>query len=85
MTQRPEPYRGFLSDGVFDALEALERLATARGTSMAGTALAWLLGDPRLTSAVVGPGRPEHLEPVREALTSPLSQEERDELSRVFA
>jgi aryl-alcohol dehydrogenase-like predicted oxidoreductase len=85
MTQRPEPYKEFLSDGVFDALEALERMATARGTSMAGTALAWLLGDPRLTSAVVGPGRPGHLDPVREALTSPLSQEERDELSRVFA
>ena len=84
MTQRPEPYQGFLSDDVFGALEALERISDARGTSMAGTALAWLLGDPRLTAAVVGPGRPAHLEPVAEAIATPLSQEERDELSRVF-
>jgi aryl-alcohol dehydrogenase-like predicted oxidoreductase len=84
MTQRPEPYEGFLSDDVFDALEALERMSNARGTSMAATALAWLFGEPRLTAAVVGPGRPEQLEPVREALANPLSQEERDELSRVF-
>jgi aryl-alcohol dehydrogenase-like predicted oxidoreductase len=84
MTQRPEPYEGFLRDGVFDALEALERMSKARGTSMAGTALGWLLGEPRLTAAVVGPGKPEHLEPVREALANPLSQDERDELSRVF-
>jgi aryl-alcohol dehydrogenase-like predicted oxidoreductase len=85
MTQRPEPYQGFLQDGVFDALEALERMAADRGISMAGLALAWLLAEPRLTAAVVGPTRPEHLRPVHEALSYPLAAEERDELSRVFA
>jgi aryl-alcohol dehydrogenase-like predicted oxidoreductase len=84
MTQRPEPYEGFLADRVFDALEALERMSNARGTSMAGTALGWLLGEPRVTSAVVGPGKPDHLAPVSEAISTPLSPEERDELSRVF-
>ena len=38
---------------------------------MAGTALAWLLADERIAQVVVGPGRPEHLEPVREALERP--------------
>jgi aryl-alcohol dehydrogenase-like predicted oxidoreductase len=85
MTQRPEPYEGFLQDRVFDALEALERMAAERGLSMAGLALAWLLAEPRLTSVVVGPTRPEHLEPVREALAQPLDASERDELSRLFA
>jgi aryl-alcohol dehydrogenase-like predicted oxidoreductase len=85
MTQRPEPYAHFLRDGVFDALEALERMAAAHGVSMAGVALAWLLGEPRLTAVVVGPTRPEHLDPVREALSAPLSPAERDELSRIFA
>jgi aryl-alcohol dehydrogenase-like predicted oxidoreductase len=84
MTQRPEPYEHFLRDGVFDALEALERMAAERGLSMAGLALAWLLAEPRLTSAVVGPTRPEQLEPVREALSHPLGGDERDELSKVF-
>jgi aryl-alcohol dehydrogenase-like predicted oxidoreductase len=84
MTQRPEPYEDFLRDGVFDALEALERLAAERGISMAGLALAWLLAEPRLTSAVVGPTRPEHFQSVVEALSRPLEPDERDHLSQVF-
>jgi aryl-alcohol dehydrogenase-like predicted oxidoreductase len=85
MTQRPEPYEHLVRDGVFDALEALEGMAAERGISMAGLALAWLLAEPRLTSAVVGPTRPEQLQPVVEALSHPLGAEERDQLSRVFA
>jgi aryl-alcohol dehydrogenase-like predicted oxidoreductase len=84
MTQRPEPYAHFVREGVFDALETLERMARQRGVSMAGMALAWLLGEPRLTAVVVGPTRPEHLEPVREALAQPLDTATRDELSRIF-
>ena len=82
MTQRPEPYAPFLSETTFARLEALERLGRNRGTSMAGLALAWLLGDPRVTQVVVGPGRPEHLAPVREALERPLSPAEREEVGR---
>jgi aryl-alcohol dehydrogenase-like predicted oxidoreductase len=85
MTQRPEPYEDFMRDGVFDALEALERLAAERGISMTGLALAWLLAEPRLTSAVVGPTRPEHFQPVVEALSRPLELDERDHLSQVFS
>jgi aryl-alcohol dehydrogenase-like predicted oxidoreductase len=84
MTQRPEPYEGFVREGVFDALEGLERMAAERGMSMAGLAFAWLLAEPRLTAAVVGPARPEHLDPVREALAHPLEAADRDELSRLF-
>jgi aryl-alcohol dehydrogenase-like predicted oxidoreductase len=84
MTQRPEPYEEFVRDGVFDALETVERMAAERGISMAGLALAWLLAERRLTSAVVGPTRPEHLEPVREALSYPLAADERDDLSKAF-
>jgi aryl-alcohol dehydrogenase-like predicted oxidoreductase len=85
MTQRPEPYTHFLRDGVFDALETLERMARDHGVSMAGMALAWLLGEPGVTAVVVGPTRPEHLEPVREALAHPLDAATRDELSKLFA
>jgi aryl-alcohol dehydrogenase-like predicted oxidoreductase len=84
MTQRPEPYEGFRTHATFDALERLEQFAGARGISMAGVALAWLLADERISQVVVGPGRPEHLEPVREALAAPLSAEDRDALSGVF-
>ncbi len=77
MTQRPEPYRGLVNDQTFDALTALESMAAERGISLAGLALAWLLADERVTQIVIGPGRPEHLAPVREALMYPMSPQER--------
>ncbi|HWF36777.1 MAG TPA: aldo/keto reductase [Solirubrobacteraceae bacterium] len=85
MTQRPEPYERLVRPGTFTALERLEGLARGREMSMAGLALAWLLADRRVGQIVVGPGRPEHLEPVREALAAPLSAAERDELDAAFS
>ena len=82
MTMRPEPYRHLETDGVFDALEGLERGAAERGVSTAGLALAWALGGT--SSVVVGPRRPEHLEPVREALALSLPPAERDEVGSAF-
>ena len=73
MTQRPEPYQRLTGEATFDALERLEAIAGERGTSMAGTALAWLLADERVTQVVTGPGRAEHLTPIREALQRPLT------------
>jgi 1-deoxyxylulose-5-phosphate synthase len=85
MTQRPESYLRYASDDVFDALEALEREAFGRGVSMAGLAIAWLLGVPEVTAVVVGPGRPEHLQPVREALELELTAADRGHLRGLFA
>ena len=82
MTQRPEPYAAFRSEGTFDRLDRLAAVARDDGRSMAGLALAWLLADERVTQIVVGPGRPEHLEPVREALERPLNQAQREEIAR---
>jgi aryl-alcohol dehydrogenase-like predicted oxidoreductase len=82
MTMRPEPYRHLETDSVFDALEGLERRAAERGVSTAGLALAWALGGT--SSVVVGPRRPEHLEPVREALALSLPPAERDEVGSAF-
>jgi aryl-alcohol dehydrogenase-like predicted oxidoreductase len=77
MTQRPEPYAGFLTGRTFDALDRLAAIASSRGSSMAGVALGWLLADERVTQVVVGPGRPEHLAPVGEAIEHPLTAGER--------
>jgi aryl-alcohol dehydrogenase-like predicted oxidoreductase len=82
MTMRPEPYRHLEVDRVYGGLDALERAAAGRGVSTAGLALAWALGGT--SSIVVGPRRPEHLEPVREALSLELSPEERDEVGSLF-
>ena len=85
MTQRPDGYRQYESDDVFTALEAFEREALGRGVSMAGLAIAWLLGVPEITAVVVGPTRAEHLEPVQEALSLELTSAELDHLKGLFA
>jgi aryl-alcohol dehydrogenase-like predicted oxidoreductase len=76
MTQRPEPYENLVNEQTFTALERLGDYASRRGTSMAALALGWLLADERVTQIVIGPGRPEHLEPVRQALAQPVAREE---------
>ena len=85
MTQRPDGYLAYATDRVFNALEALEEEARGRGVSMAGLALAWLLAQDEITGVVVGPGRPEHLEPVREALDLRLDRAATTRLTEVFA
>lgn len=85
MTQRPGPYQEFLQDKTFAALARLDTVAHAAGLSMAGLALAWLLADDRVTQIVIGPGRPEHLAPVREALARPLTRQELDAIGSAVA
>ncbi len=81
MTMRPEPYGHYEDERVFAGIEALERAARERGVSAAGLALAWVT---TAVCAVVGPRRPEHLVPVREAASLELGPAERDELGSLF-
>jgi len=85
MTQRPEPYQDFLADATFDALERLQAIAAGRGTSLAGLALGWLLAEDRVAQVVIGPGRPDHLAPVAEALRHPVTGAERTEIEAAVA
>jgi 1-deoxyxylulose-5-phosphate synthase len=86
MSQRPEPYAQFVEDdAVWRGLDGLAAAAAERGASQAALAIAWLLADPRVTAAIVGPRRPEHLEPALAALELPLTAAERDELAGFFA
>jgi aryl-alcohol dehydrogenase-like predicted oxidoreductase len=78
MTLRSAPYEHLRNDRVYDALEQLER----RGDPST-LAFAWLLADERV-SVVLGPRRPEHLQPALSALERPLTPEERETLSDEF-
>jgi aryl-alcohol dehydrogenase-like predicted oxidoreductase len=78
MTLRSGPYEHLQDDHVYDALEALER----RGDPTT-LALAWLLGDERV-SVVVGPRSPAQLEPALAALANPLTDDEREALADEF-
>src|SRR3954452_10816505 len=51
-----------LTPDLLDRLRALNGLASARGQSLAQTALAWVLRDERMTSALVGASSVEQLE-----------------------
>jgi aryl-alcohol dehydrogenase-like predicted oxidoreductase len=85
MSQRPGPYRRLVTGDTFDALDRLQAMAASRGMSIAGLALAWLLAGERVTQIVIGPGRPEHLAPVGEALGNPLTARERADVERAVA
>jgi aryl-alcohol dehydrogenase-like predicted oxidoreductase len=84
MAHRPEPYLHLQEDSVFDGLEELERRAGDRGVDMATLAFAWLFAQREVTAVVVGPRRPEHLEPALRALELGLSQDEAEELGALF-
>jgi aryl-alcohol dehydrogenase-like predicted oxidoreductase len=85
MTMRPEPYEELGSEGVFRGLERLGAAAAEHGVDMATLALAWLLSSPQVRAVVVGPRRPEHLEPTLAAFELELSPGERTELASFFA
>ena len=60
----------------WDVVDAVERVATARGTGMAEVALAWLLARPGLTAPIIGATKLSHLESAVRALDVTLSAEE---------
>jgi aryl-alcohol dehydrogenase-like predicted oxidoreductase len=73
MTLRPEPYRGFERESVYAALDALAAEARDRGVSMTALALAWVLRQPRVDAAVLGPRRPAHIDAALVALETPVA------------
>jgi aryl-alcohol dehydrogenase-like predicted oxidoreductase len=84
MTLRPEPYRGFERAEVYRGLAALAEEAGARGVEMSSLALAWILHNPRVDAAVIGPRRPSHLEAAAAALNISLSDEDAGRLAGMF-
>jgi L-glyceraldehyde 3-phosphate reductase len=52
---------GFLSEENLAAIRALNGIAQRRGQSLAQMAIAWVLRDPRVTSALIGASRPEQV------------------------
>jgi aryl-alcohol dehydrogenase-like predicted oxidoreductase len=84
MTLRPDPYTGFLVDRVYDGLEALAADAAARDTTMAALALAWSMSDPIVTAPILGPRRPDQLQPGVDALQIHLTPEDRATIAGYF-
>jgi L-glyceraldehyde 3-phosphate reductase len=51
-----------ITEGRLKQIRALNELAAQRGQSLAQMALAWVLRDPRMTSALIGASRVEQIE-----------------------
>jgi L-glyceraldehyde 3-phosphate reductase len=62
--------RNDVSERVLAQVRELSELAGSRGQSVAQMALAWVLRDPRLTSALIGASRVEQIEQNVAALTN---------------
>lgn len=75
--------RRYWSDRMFDVAEAVEAVGQEVGASGAAVALAWLLGQPDVTSPIVGASRPEHLDDSVRALEVQLAKEHLDRLAEV--
>lgn len=62
--------------GDWEIVDAVERVAKARGVSMAEVALAWLLARPGVTAPIVGASKPGQLDAAVRAVGLTLSAEE---------
>lgn len=54
--------KGFLNEGNLSRLRALNEIATGRGQTLAQMAIAWVLRDPRVTTALIGASRWSQIE-----------------------
>jgi aryl-alcohol dehydrogenase-like predicted oxidoreductase len=81
MALRPEPYVHLRTERTFEALDRLDAAAAEHDVDLPTLAFAWLFAQPDVTAVVVGPRRPEHLEPALRGLELSLSAAEADELT----
>jgi len=85
MTLRPEPYAHLPRDATYRGLAALEAETRGRGLETSTLALAWVLRHPRMTAAIIGPRRPEHVHSAVRALGVTLSDDEAERIAGLFA
>ena len=75
-----------IEEGRLDQVRAFEQLARERGQTLAQMALAWVLRDHRLTSALIGASRTEQIEQNVSALANlQLSAEELQKIDEILA
>jgi len=65
-------------------INAVQRLAEARGASMAQIALAWVLRNPLVSAPIVGATKPNHLPEAVDAIGLELTDEEVQELEAPY-
>ena len=77
---RPQPYRGLLNERTFRSIDALRAASAERRVDMGTLALAWVLSQPQVTAALIGPRRVDHFARWLEAVGVRLSAADREAL-----
>jgi aryl-alcohol dehydrogenase-like predicted oxidoreductase len=70
-----------LSDRGWKILEAMQKVAKARGTPVGAVAVAWVLAQPAVASAIIGATRPEHIRDAAVAAELELTLTELNEIA----
>jgi aryl-alcohol dehydrogenase-like predicted oxidoreductase len=84
MTLRPEPYRPFQQDHVYRALAAFGDKSRHLGTTMDALAIAWVLHQPRVDAAIIGPRTADQLSSALAALAVDLSPSDGGDIAGLF-
>jgi aryl-alcohol dehydrogenase-like predicted oxidoreductase len=74
----------YWKDAMFEEVEAIKQFLAPRGKSLTHVALAWVLHQPAVTSAIIGASRPEQLADSLQGVGLALDDEERDYLDQVW-
>ena len=73
-----------ITDHLVQTVGQLNDMATARGQTLAQMALAWVLRDPRLTTAIIGASKPSQVIDCVGAINNlSFSQDELDQIDRL--
>jgi aryl-alcohol dehydrogenase-like predicted oxidoreductase len=78
-------YPGMHTEANLTRVAALREVAERHEVSVSGLALAWLRAHPLVTAPIVSPSKPAQWQAVREALAVDLTEDERAEISALFA
>ncbi|NLJ94197.1 MAG: L-glyceraldehyde 3-phosphate reductase [Clostridiaceae bacterium] len=74
-----------ISDDDLEKITALQEIATARNQTLAQLALAWVLRDEVVTSALIGASRPEQvLENIQIVEAEPLTESELEKIEEIL-
>lgn len=75
-SQRAGRAREYMNDAGLAVIDALEEIASARGTTIAAVALAWQLAQPVISAPIIGANTPEQLADLLPASSLALTRDE---------
>jgi len=82
--KRDRMIKGYSNKGIPDIVDAVQRIAKKKGTSMAQISLAWILSKPGVTAPIVGTTSLQNLHDLLGAVDIQLSEEEIKELEQAY-